>query len=321
MTTARNEALLLLRLRKQRMTKREWAALKKKKPPRMAYPVAIEHSYAQDISVTMKRLAYVALSYVERRLSTWIALSDASPHMDGLDTELEDLLKEVEAEVERIFMAGGGISEVAQYIASTASRVFQFKEEQWRSQLMVVLGTPLDTSASWWPEARQMWINENYRLIKSLSQEYITKLNTTLMTGFQSGWTFEEMVGAIRKLSDAITGYRARLIARDQIGKLQYTITRKQFESIGMDGYMWYTARDERVRGNPVGRYPKAIPSHWIMDEKICKFSDPTVFSELGYEWLKRYPSMPQVHPGQAIACRCTSAPYWLPILREAENI
>jgi uncharacterized protein with gpF-like domain len=269
----------------------------------------------------MKRLAYAVLSRIEKRLPTWIALSDSSTRLDGVDTELEELLKEVEAEIATIFAAGGGVSEVAEYIAATASRVFNFKEEQWRSQLMVVLGTPLDTSASWWPEARQMWINENYRLIKSLSQEYITKLNTTLLTGFQSGWTFEEMVEAVRKLSDTMTGFRARLIARDQVGKLQYTITRKQFESIGMDGYMWYTARDERVRGNPLGRYPKAIPDHWQMDTRICKFSDPTVFSELGYEWLKRYASMPMVHPGQAIACRCTSAPYWLPLLREAEQL
>jgi uncharacterized protein with gpF-like domain len=111
------------------------------------------------------------------------------------------------------------------------------------------------------------------------------------------------------------------LIARDQVGKLQYAITRKQFESIGMDGYYWVTARDERVRGNPMGRFPKAVPSHWIMEGTVCKFSDPTVYSDLGREWLKRTALMPMVHPGQAILCRCTATPYWLPLIQEAIEV
>lgn len=316
--TRKNEFLILFRLHWKSLTKRQQIALKRKRPQRWLYPVAIEHSYATDISAEMKKIVVSTLSRLEKRLPTWMRLNDSAVHVDSPDAELEALLKEVEAEINKMFEAGLGLSAAMDYVASVAERVFGFEEMQWQRQTSVVLGTPLSMDAPWWPEAKKLWVNENHRLIKSLSQEYITKLNTILTTGFQSGWTFEEMVDAIQKLSDKMVGYRARLIARDQVGKLQYAVTRRQFESIGMDGYLWTTARDERVRGNPTGKYPKAIPSHWEMDSLVCKFDDPTVFSETGRIWLKRYSYMPMVHPGQAILCRCTCTPYWLPLINEA---
>ena len=316
--TSKNEFQILFKYHWRTLTKRQQTALLKKKPKRWYYPIAIEHTYAENISNSMKTIVTSVLSRLEGRLATWMRMNDHNIRMDSPDEELEAILKEVEEEIAVMFTTGASLGAVFDYVESVANRIFGFEEIQWQSQIEVVLGVPLKTGAPWWPEARRLWVNENHRLIKSLSQEYITKLNTLLTTGFQSGWSYEEMVSAIQKLSSKITGYRARLIARDQVGKLQYAITRSQFESIGMDGYIWLTARDERVRGNPNGRYPKAVPSHWIMDDKVCKFSDPNVFSETGDEWLPRYATMPNVHPGQAILCRCTSTPYWLPVLREA---
>jgi SPP1 gp7 family putative phage head morphogenesis protein len=292
--------------------------LRKKKAPRWIYPVAIEHTYATDVSAQLKTIVVSVLSKLEKRLPTWVRLNSHDVKLDSPEAELEEILKTVEEEIASMFAVGYGMAEVFGYVESVANRIFAFEQSQMQRQLMLVLGTPLNVESSWWPEAKKLWVNENHRLIKSLSQEYITKLNTVLSTGFQSGWSFEEMVDEIQKLSDKMVGYRARLIARDQVGKLQYAITRKQFEAIGMDGYYWVTARDERVRGNPLGKFPKAIPSHWIMEGKICKFSDPNVYSDLGYEWLPRTALMPGVHPGQAILCRCTATPYWLPLIDEA---
>jgi len=317
----KNELLLFLRLKMQGMTKRQRAAFKKVKPLRQLYPVALERTYAKEVSQTLKNVVVMALAKLERRLPTWIKSSENAFRNDATDTELEAYLKELEEGITAVFAAGGGIAGAVAYVEQLASRVFQFQQVMFQSQTKVVTGIPLDVDYNWWPEARKLWANENHRLIKSLSQEYITKLNTILSTSFQSGWSYAETVEQIMKLSDTMTGYRARLIARDQVGKLQYAITRHQFESMGMDGYLWVTARDERVRGNPFGKYPKAIPSHWEIDDKICKWADPTIYSEDGRQWLKRTPLMPSVHPGQAIMCRCVASPYWLPIIEEAENL
>lgn len=321
MAKNRSEFMLLLRLHRKAMTPRERARSKKKKASHAVYPIAIEHSYAEEISGTMKHVISFILTRLEKRLSTWIAIHDSTVRVDSPDQELEQILKEAEEEITRIFATGAGVSTVAHYVESVAQRLFGFADTRWRAQLEAVLGIPFNTGFTWWADVENLWFNENMRLIKSLSQEYITKLNTLLRTGFQSGWSFQEMVEAIQTLSDKMSGFRARLIARDQVGKLNYAITRTQFESIGMDGYLWITARDERVRGNPTGRYPKAIPSHWIMDSMVGKWADPTIYSVDGVKWLKRHNMMPFAHPGQEIACRCMATPFWIPLMEEVDAL
>lgn len=321
--TGRNKAdfLLFLRLRLKDMTPRERAALKRQKAMIRAYPIAIEHRYARDISETLKTLVGFSIERLTPILMNYPARLD-SWNLDSPADDLVTYLRDLDEEIENLLAAGLTAGQVLSYVGYTAARIMQYNTDVWKSQIMAVLGSPLDTDVSWWPDTRRLWEQENQRLIKSLSQEYVKKLNSLLVEAFQSGTPFTEVVDQIRKLADGMTGYRARLIARDQVGKLQYAITRNQFESIGMDGYIWTSARDERVRGNPLGRYPKAIPSHWEIDGKICKFSDPTVYSEdTGITWLKRYASMPLVHPGQAIMCRCIATPYWLPLIREAERL
>ena len=321
MVTSKNEFQILLKLRLRSLAPKQRKALATKRPPRWLYPVAIEHSYARDIETTMRSLVVKALERIEGRLVSWIRLSSVVVQRDGTDEELQQLLEEMDKEIAELFAVGAGTGAVLDYVESVANRLFAFEKMQMETQTKLIIGTPLSTTSEWWPEAKKLWVSENHRLIKSLGQEYIAKLNTILQTGFQSGWTFNETVDEIKKLSDKMTGYRARLIARDQVGKLQYAITRNQFESIGMDGYIWTTARDELVRGNPMGRYAKAVPSHWIMDGMVCKFSDPTVFMDKEADgWQKRYALMPTVHPGQAILCRCTCTPYWLPIVSEVNK-
>jgi len=320
--TSRNKAdfLLFLKIRLGRMTRRERAAFLRRKAGRNVYPIAIERKYAKDISDSMRRLVDRSLELLTPLLSRYMPTTD-SQHIDSEADDIEKFLAELDEEANRMFSAGASMGQVLYYITMTTFKTFNFAEEYWQSQVRLILGSPLSTDVVWWESAKRLWEQENFRLIKSLAQGYISDLNAYLIESFQSGRSFREIVAGIEKIADGVVGYKARRIARDQVGKLQYAITRKQFESIGMDGYLWTTARDERVRGNPTGRYPKAIPSHWAIDGMICKFSDPTVFSEdVANTWQKRYTSMPLVHPGQAIMCRCTATPFWLPLIREAEQ-
>lgn len=63
--------------------------------------------------------------------------------------------------------------------------------------------------------------------------------------------------------------------------------------SLGIKKYRWRHSRDERVRGNPGGKYPKARPSHWAREGKIYSWNDPP----------------PGGHPGMDYQCRCTAEP------------
>ena len=288
---------------------------------KMLYPHAIEQTYANEISKVMQKL----VDYTIGRLQTIIPklYRKDSLRNDADTDELEQLLKELDDEIALIYgtnlVSSGALGQMIYHVAE---KIFGFEAMQYLNITKVVAGVPLDMSgAAWWNEMRANWEATNYRLIRGLGQEYVQKLNSLLLTGFQSGWTQQEMIDAIQTLSDKITGYRAALIARDQVGKLTSFIARAQDASIGITTYVWQTARDEAVRGNPIGKYPKAVPSHWAIDYKICKWNDDTVYSDNnGRTWQKRTSMMPLVAPGMEIACRCLASPYFVPFLSNIDE-
>lgn len=75
----------------------------------------------------------------------------------------------------------------------------------------------------------------------------------------------------------------------DQVHSLDTQLTQKRQQSLGFNEYIWETRRDERVRGNPNGLYPKAKPSHFARQSVVFNWNNPP---EGG-------------HPGEAPGCRC----------------
>jgi hypothetical protein len=84
---------------------------------------------------------------------------------------------------------------------------------------------------------------------------------------------------------------------------------RERMESAGLKLYEWSTCGDERVR-----------PSHALMDRKLCRWSDPAVYSDdEGKTWKARPQGAPLVHPGEEEGCRCTALSYEKEIVGEIE--
>lgn len=94
------------------------------------------------------------------------------------------------------------------------------------------------------------------------------------------------MLMEIEKLY-SINERHARLIARDQIAKLNSAITRKQQEDAGITEYVWYTAGDSRVRD-----------SHAALHNKRFKWTNPPIVdSKTGR----------RCNPGEDFQCRCVA--------------
>jgi hypothetical protein len=92
-------------------------------------------------------------------------------------------------------------------------------------------------------------------------------------------------------------------------------------ESAGLSMYIWSTSGDERVRGDPGGFFPDAIPSHFAMDGLLCRWDDPTVYSDDGGKtWRDRPSGAVKLHPGEDYQCRCTALAYWQEIVDEADE-
>jgi len=268
--------------------------------------MSIENEYYLDIKEFQTVIVNKTFEKLDSRLAKWIKKDSESDDFERFKQELED---------ELIALFGATFlwnSKIANVINSIAQKVFTFNNAQWGKQTEKVIGLPWKVNAEWWIEMEKEWAFNNYTLIRNLSQEYINKLDVLIVTAIQSYWNYSSLQESIRKLADKVVGYRSALIARDQVGNLCAAIWMTQYKEIGLDYYIWETALDEKVRGNPMGKYPRAVPSHWVMQGLLMSWSNMGVYSDdLGKSWKAKKGIMERLHVAMAIACRCRPRPFW----------
>lgn len=161
-------------------------------------------------------------------------------------------------------------------------------------------------------------ILENSELITNMSNDYMKKIKSAITKNYQSA-VFEGKGGLIKELMrvSRVAEKRAAMIARDQTNKINASITRVRAENLGSVGYQWDTVDDERVRGNPNGKYSNvsSARNHWKREGKYFLWSDWTGSS-------KTRPIAPdgkpfrdppaEGNPGIPVNCRCSALPVFL---------
>lgn len=290
---------------------------KKVKPVTNIYPWATEKRYAATIRAWLKPMFDFVNVYLKnneeailRGDSAALTRSDAIPGgsfrrmIASLSGWLVTYLPEVTSEGTRnnppvVYVGLGKIAE----------SLLEFSAKQWDKSAKSALGVEFPVTAKWWPDAKSAWAEENYKLIKSLASDYIGKVNLQTEMAITNGWSSRQLAKEIMKLN-GVKQKQATLIARDQIGKLNGQTTQARMESMGLNLYEWSTSGDERVRD-----------SHKKLQGKICKWNDPSVYSEdEGKTWQQRPMSWCQLHPGYDIQCRCTTLMYWQELVDEIDG-
>lgn len=258
----------------------------------------------------------------EYRVDTWVE-------------EFQILIQRLIDEQESIFTGPGGAaagSTAAELISEIADGVFLFNRRQWAKTTTATAGFEFRTPEVWYDAVKEAWGSENYRLLKNLDDDYINRINEAVMRGVRDQSSTAEIMRDVRKIGKNISTARAKLIAEDQVGKLNGVLTKRRQLEAGIPIYIWSTAKDERVRGKPGGKYPRAVPSHWDMEGKLCRWDDNTVFADpavaverdekgniVNINWRSRTGRMPFAIPGQEIRCRCTANAYWESFLQEVD--
>lgn len=130
----------------------------------------------------------------------------------------------------------------------------------------------------------------NVSLVRGLSQDVVKRLSSKLLDALTRGLNNRELERIITT-EFGMARRRAKLIARDQAASFNGDLNRIRQTAMGVTEYTWSCSLDERVRGNPEGRYPNAKPSHWAREGKVFKWSNPPEGGP----------------PGAAINCRCTA--------------
>jgi SPP1 gp7 family putative phage head morphogenesis protein len=211
-------------------------------------------------------------------------LKNYTPATEGtMDAEIdprrakEATFRLVETMYDRIQQAASNIA--AQAVTAGAT----FNREQFIATIKQGIGVDIRTvveSQNLRPVLLRR-IKKNTDLIKSLPQEHIDRVKKVLEEGITKGDDAASILATVREASE-ITDRRAKLIARDQMAKLNGDLTQARQIALGIDSYIWRTSRDARVRDD-----------HRDREGNV-------------YQWDKP-PS--DGHPGQPVQCRCTAEP------------
>lgn len=124
----------------------------------------------------------------------------------------------------------------------------------------------------------------------------------------------------LRRQIAAVAGIaerRAKLIARDQVRKLQGALHEARQTDLGIDSYIWRNSRDERVAGNPGGLYPDAASdspthgNHWEREgRRFLWRKQGAALIEVLSNGQTRVTEFRDGHPGEPIQDRCFAEPY-----------
>jgi len=260
--------------------------LRKLKVRKWKYPLALERQYTSAIN-----------RFMTKRWKEYAAI--AVPMM----VPREDALADLEPEPGTSGPALGAIVNIARSLDA-------FNKKELDAFKKIAIGEAFQEQEPWVKNVLDTWAREQVTLISKASQDMLDTVARRIRDGVKAGRSAREVTAMINADLPGISYRRARIIARDQTAKLNSSLTQGRMADAGLETYIWDTAQDERVRGNPKGRYANAIPSHFIMQGKLCRWDDPTVWFENG-EWVKRAPDAPYFHPGMAIMCRCVAVPNW----------
>lgn len=292
------------------------------KPPVARYPVLLERKYAAYLQRLLAPLAKIG--------NNWARTQYAQALQDYRRTDSDDLHQDADshalvfslmeplqqAQLAMDLEAGGA---AAMAMGTTAEGVNAWVAKRFALERQLALGAVYQPSEPWVQAALAEWVETNRKLVKSLSGEALTRMESMVLEAIQTGQRPEELVPRIHNLNRSTGIHRARLIAADQIGKLQGLLTEQRSLAIGMDTYIWQTAMDERVRGNPRGKYPTARPSHWAAQGKVGVFGKGDVWVVDGKQ-VPRRSGDPVGAPGMEIRCRCVSLSRWEDLLKPIDE-
>lgn len=254
-------------------------------------------------------------------------------HKDMWPFDFEELIKKMREMNINIFGSEGDNPEGSSIwlkLAGIFAAVFGFNKKQWNKSTKKTLGFPYESNENWRNEVFRQWALENYTLLRRYGTDFIARINEIVSRGVRAGISVKDIMKEIKNAKN-MTKNKAKLLARDQVGKLTGELTKRRQTEAGINYYRWSTAKDERVRGRPGGRYPKAIPSHWAMEGKLCRWDDDSVYADMSdvikdkkgnvkINWKKRTGKMPKATPGEQILCRCTAIPFMIDIITEVDK-
>lgn len=256
----------------------------------------IAHPYIQEraYDVFVQKIVTEMARLVTRELLPAYASALAEQERDLLPMRADAWPRTIELAVSRIRTGmTRSVKAGDRVLRLLAAEVSEVNKKAFFRQLT---GVNVWKSEPWIAPLVDSWVKTNSRLISSIPEQYLDKVAQRTHDMVRSGTSVRDYAKELEK-QYGLSKNRANLIARTEIGKLNGQLSKARSEKVGIDEYEWSSSADERVR-----------KSHAVLNGKICKYSDPTVYRERDEPGVWKMRSSIGAYvgiPGEDYQCRC----------------
>lgn len=265
----------------------------RRRAPRWLHPVAIERSYKNALLDKVVDFEENIETLLIARLPSLVLQADTNLRADDFIDDLKAIMQALAVASFTVFQ------NVESFALNFGFKIANFNEAQYKRIISATLGVNPLSNDAFLQTRLKAFARANAVLIKSIPDQLLKEVEGIAMRGLTGGASVRDMEREIAQRFK-VTRARARLIARDQTGKLNAQLTEIRQVRIGVDEYIWNSVEDERVRD-----------SHRVLDGKICKWGDDSVYREPNEkEWKSRTSLQGYVGtPGSDYQCRCFAEP------------
>lgn len=263
--------------------------LKGKKLPtqkRVLPPLNLERQYYEDLKPVLRGIQSVIRYGIVAKLPAWSERFYRNrpelTRQDATDDDIISALETIKGQLDREYTP----AEIRALAKKTGQKVSHWNERILKENLKRVMGVDVFIAQPYLTQELSMFTVNNTLLIQSLKENALSAVQKKVWSGFRAGTRWEEIAADIEKYIDPEVGSvasRARLIARDQVSKLNGQLSFLRQSELGINSYIWRTMGDERVRD-----------SHAAKDGQEYDWSSPP--ADTG-------------HPGEDYNCRCYAEP------------
>lgn len=184
--------------------------------------------------------------------------------------------------VSRVWLQKHSDAELTNLATKYANAVSAHNKRELGKQLKAAVGVDVLTAEPHLEPRLSQFAVGNVSLIKTAVAGHFQQVETMSMQALRTGTRAEDLSDDI-EARYGVSESRAKLIARDQIGKLNGELNQVRQEELGVSRFIWRTMHDNRVR-----------LEHEQLDGKSFSWDEPP--EEEGI-------------PGEAINCRCFAEP------------
>jgi SPP1 gp7 family putative phage head morphogenesis protein len=253
-----------------------------KRIPRQIYPRPLEREYAKAMVTLIGRIegAFIDL---KRELPGLLETVQREHRVDAirLDAGEGKRVRQLIDEARKKMQSSALSSEVEALAAQFAQRTSSAQRVQLNKQVHAALGVDIFGGDERIRPLMEAFVDSNVGLIRKLTDDVAGRVETSVLRAVQDAKPWSDFADELQE-QFGFGETRAKIIARDQIGKFYGQANSARQRELGIREFIWRTSGDERVRDE-----------HEKLDGQVFSYDDP--------------PS--EGLPGEPILCRCSAEP------------